>query len=160
MIKTVFLLMFVCFSYLGKAQTFCDTMFGFSFKLESKLHDSNELFSFEEDTIDFYQYKQLSNYVIFDLNCSDSTFEVSSVEEFFDTISGDYIFLQSKDFGNNGNWKLNAVSKIISFKMKNTKKWYSYRLIQKGSVEDNPFRHPSNVGDCRYLISLIPIKSN
>lgn len=160
MIKTVFLLMFVCFSYLGKAQTFCDTMFGFSFKLESKLHDSNELFSFEEDTINFYQYKQLSNYVIFDLNCSDSTFEVSSVEEFFDTISGDYIFLQSKDFGNNGNWKLNAVSKIISFKMKNTKKWYSYRLIQKGSVGDNPFRHPSNVGDCRYLISLIPIKSN
>lgn len=160
MIKTVFLLMFVCFSYLGKAQTFCDTMFGFSFKLESKLHDSNELFSFEEDTIDFYQYKQLSNYVIFDLNCSDSTFEVSSVEEFFDTISGDYIFLQSKDFGNNGNWKFNAVSKIISFKMKNTKKWYSYRLIQKGSVGDNPFRHPSNVGDCRYLISLIPIKSN
>ena len=74
MIKTVFLLMFVCFSYLGKAKTFCDTMFGFSFKLESKLHDSNKLFSFEEDTIDFYQYKQLTNYVIFDLNCSDSTF--------------------------------------------------------------------------------------
>jgi len=91
MIKTVFLLVFVCFSYLGKAQTFCDTMFGFSFKLESKLPDSNKLFFFEEDTIDFYQYKQLSNYVIFDLNCSDSTFGVSSAEEFFDTISGDNI---------------------------------------------------------------------
>lgn len=92
-------------------------MFGFSFKLESKLPDSNKLFFFEEYTIDFYQYKQLSNYVIFDLNCSDSTFGVSSAEEFFDTISGDNIFIQTKDFGNNGKWKINAVSKTISFKM-------------------------------------------
>jgi len=147
------------FSIIGKAQTFCDTMFGRNFKLEIKGESSIvSIFNFKKDSFDFYQYKPLKKYYLFRLNCNDSSFRVSICEDDISSITGNGFTIESLDFGNLGIWKYDSITKFIIFKLIDSTKWHHFKIKTKGSIQDNPYINWAGNGDYRYLIRLIAIK--
>ncbi len=163
--KTITIIALVLsFAFEGKAQSFCDTMFGENFNLEFGSELGNGVLNFNSDTLNFFQYKELKNYNSIILNCQDSTFYVKM---FFthdsymdDDETSSNIYTSWNKNMNDGKWKIDSAKNIISFKLIDTSNWYHFRIDVKGKKNDNPFIIHTSTGDYRYLIRLIAVLEN
>ena len=152
------LIVILSFSFFGKAQTFCDSIFGDKFHFEFEEDSSNYLFNFDLDTLNFFQYKEIYNSKVIDLNCEDSTFRVQSIHKDSLYYQGEKVWITSFDPGNQGKWTFNFKNQTISFKLDSTSIWQKFRIETIGTQEDNPYINYTSTGDYRYLIRLIAIK--
>lgn len=162
--KIIFIVLFSITFFCGKSQTFCDTNLGYYYHLEIKQDSS---FNFNEDTLDFYKGKDLSDFVQINLNCDDSSFFISyshsNIMELSTGLSedGDEIHTSSTNtLDDNGIWKFDSLTSVISFKLVNTTNWISYKLSNKINKKQKTYLEYNSKSDYRELIRLIKIRIN
>jgi len=151
------------FSFIGKAQSFCDTMFGEKF-ISTDLYDFSSDTVFHSDTIDFYKGKKLNKFSYIQLKLADSSFQIYEGVVQFLPFDKDSVlpvataFYISDNLNGDGTWKYDSTSNTISFKMISSDKWNHFRIEIKGKKGDNPYISWASNGDYRYLIRLIAVK--
>lgn len=150
--KIGFVILFLSLSFIGKAQSFCDTMFGEKLITSDLFYfDSDTIFN--NDTIDFYKEKELNTFCYIQLKKIDSTFQIFQGVHQYELFDKDSIlpaataFYYSGNIQGDGKWKYDSNCQSISFKQNNSEVWKKFEIeITNGK------------NDYRYLLRLIRIK--
>ncbi|MEN8928803.1 MAG: hypothetical protein ABF242_08890 [Flavobacteriales bacterium] len=155
---TIYIFILLSFSLAGKAQTFCDTVFGSQFRIQVYQDEIDKFFNFDLDSLDFEKIEEVSTSKYILLNCNDSTFRIETLEVMVESEADEEVIYSSYSDKDEGTWSYDAGTKRIGFKLNQSKQWYYFKIKTKGVIGDKNYTSYTYKDDYRYLIRLVRVK--